>query len=55
MEITRRNFDQLDGPPAGLASMDLPSPVSRILEQAALISDGEILDTVEAVAKRKWM
>ena len=47
-------FDYLDGPTCCLSSLDVPNSVSRVLEKAALVSDEQILDTVEAVAKRGW-
>jgi 2-oxoisovalerate dehydrogenase E1 component len=52
--ITARHFDCLDGPPCCLASLDVPPPVSKVLEQAALLQDTEVLQTVEAVARRRW-
>jgi 2-oxoisovalerate dehydrogenase E1 component len=53
-EVSRRFFDQLDAPAACLASLDVPTSVSRALEAAVLISDEQILDQIEAVAKRRW-
>ncbi len=53
-QIAERFFDALDAPPGVLCSLDVPPPVSRALEAAALIGDGEILETVEAMAARRW-
>ena len=53
-EITERFFDYLDMPTRHLASLDVPLSVSRVLEKEALISDDEILDAAEAMAKRRW-
>jgi 2-oxoisovalerate dehydrogenase E1 component len=52
--ISERFFDYLDGPIAPVTSLDVPNSVSRVLEEAAMLSDDEILDTVTAVAKREW-
>jgi 2-oxoisovalerate dehydrogenase E1 component len=52
--IMEKFFDYLDSPIACLASLDVPLPVSRILETAALINDEEIINTTVAVAKRQW-
>lgn len=52
--ITERFFDYLDGPVACMASEDVPPPVSRVLEAAALIKDDDILNTAVAVARRQW-
>jgi 2-oxoisovalerate dehydrogenase E1 component len=53
-EITKRFFDELDAPPGCLTSLNVPNPVSRVLEQAALISDEKILSSLEAMANRRW-
>ncbi len=53
-QITERFFDELDAPPGVLGSLDVPPPVSRVLEEAALISDGQILERLEAIAARRW-
>ena len=45
-EVSRRFFDDLDAPVACLASLDVPTSVSRVLEAAALISDEQILDQI---------
>ncbi|NQT20984.1 MAG: hypothetical protein HQ592_14850, partial [Planctomycetes bacterium] len=52
--ITERFFDYLDGPVACMASEDVPPPVSRVLEAAALIKDDDIMSTAVAVARRQW-
>ncbi len=54
-EITKRFYDWLDGPPGCINSLDVPSPVSRILERAVNLSDKRILQVTEAIAKRKWL
>ncbi len=54
-EITGRFFDDLDAPPSCLSSLNVPAPVSRVLETAALVQDEEILARVEAVARRRWL
>jgi len=51
--LTERFFDYLDCPVACLASLDVPTSVSRVLEAAALISDEDIFQTTVAVAKRR--
>ena len=53
-EITERFFNWLDAPPGTLASLDVPTSVSRVLEQAAIIDDTEILETVVKMARREW-
>ncbi len=52
-QITTHFFDELDGPAACVASQDISTPVSRVLELAALVSDEQILDTIVRVAKRQ--
>jgi 2-oxoisovalerate dehydrogenase E1 component len=52
-EVTRRFFDELDGPPATLTSKNVPNPVSRILEAAAIITDQEIVEDLVRIGKRK--
>jgi 2-oxoisovalerate dehydrogenase E1 component len=53
-QVTERFFDELDAPPGFLTSMNVPNPVSRVLENAAMISDKTILDTIAKIAKREW-
>jgi len=52
-EVTRRFFDELDGPPGTLTSKNVPNSVSRILEAAALLSDEEILHGLVEIGKRR--
>ncbi len=52
--IMKKFFDYLDCPVVCLTSLDVPSPVSRVLEAAVLIDDEEILQTTIAVARRQW-
>lgn len=54
-EVTRRFFDALDAPPGVVASRDVPTPVSRKLEEAALLSDEQIASTLRAMALRRWL
>ena len=53
-EITERFFDLLDAPPGCISSLDVPPPVSRVLEAAAMVDDAEIIETISAIAARKW-
>jgi len=53
-EVTRRYFDYLDGPPACLASENLPNSVSRVLEAAVILSDDEIFKALVQIGKRIW-
>ncbi len=53
-EVTERFFDSLDGPPGVITSKDVPNPVSRELERAAMISEKEIADRLRAMARRAW-
>jgi pyruvate/2-oxoglutarate/acetoin dehydrogenase E1 component len=50
--ITARFFDSLDAPPLCLASQDVPPPVSRVLEEAVLLGDEEILAGLQSLARR---
>ncbi len=52
-QITGRFFDELDGPPGCLASLDIPNPVSRALESAALLDDQTIAARLQAMAGRR--
>ena len=52
-EITARFFDALDAPPLLLSSQDVPPPVSRVLEEAVLIGDAQILAGLERLARRR--
>jgi 2-oxoisovalerate dehydrogenase E1 component len=50
--ITERCFDSLDAPPCCLASLDVPLSVSKVLEDAAMIQDGQIVAGLVAAARR---
>jgi len=52
-EIGSRFFDELDAPPVCLCSRDVPPPVSRVLEEAVLLGDAEILDGLESLGRRR--
>lgn len=52
--VTERFFDRLDAPPCCLASLDVPLSVSKVLEDAAMIGDAQIVQGVVAAAKRAW-
>ncbi len=54
-QITERFFDALDGPPGWITSLNVPTSVSKVLEEAALISDDEILERTTAIAERRGM
>ena len=51
---TERYFNYLDAPPGWITSRNVPNPVSKVLEEAAMISDETILDSIESMAKRSW-
>ncbi len=53
-EVTERFFDSLDGPPGAITSKDVPNPVSRELERAAMIADEEIMTLLHKMARRAW-
>ena len=53
-ELTERCFDYLDSPVMRLTSLDVPNPVSKVLEQAAILDDETILNSVVLAAKREW-
>ena len=53
-ETVERFFDMLDGPPGHVTSRDVPPPVSRVLEEAALLSDRDIVDELTAMVKHRW-
>ena len=50
--IMERYFEYLDAPVTRVTSLDIPLPVSRILERESMISDEKILRTTAAVARR---
>jgi 2-oxoisovalerate dehydrogenase E1 component len=52
--ITEQFFDYLDAPPACLASIDVPTPVSRKLEETVLINDRDTLKILTTIATRNW-
>ncbi len=51
-QITEKFFDYLDAPPVCINSLDVPLPVSRILESAIILSDEKILEIIRAVSSR---
>ena len=53
-EMTERFFDELDAPPGVIASMDVPNSVSKALEEAAVISDDQILEQLTLMGRRQW-
>jgi pyruvate dehydrogenase E1 component beta subunit len=52
--IMERYFHMLDAPVVRVTSLDIPLPVSRVLEKATAISDDRICDVVVSVARRVW-
>ena len=52
-ECQRRFFEYLDGPCMSLTGVDVPNPVSRKLEQAALPDVQKIADAIRQVARRR--
>ena len=50
--IMERFFDSLDAPVSRVTSLDIPPPVSRVLERETMISDEKILKVTSAVGKR---
>ncbi|WP_319562849.1 thiamine pyrophosphate-dependent enzyme [Marispirochaeta sp.] len=53
-QVMVRFFDYLDAPVGCISSLNVPNSVSRRLEAAAIISDGEIEEKLTAMAKRAW-
>jgi pyruvate dehydrogenase E1 component beta subunit len=53
-EVTERYFNLLDAPIARVNSADVPNPVSRALEAAAIVSDEKIISMTKAVINRRW-
>ncbi len=53
-QVTERFFDALDAPPGVITALDVPNPVSRALESAAIIGDDEISDLLRAMARKNW-
>lgn len=52
-ELTRRSFDRLDCAPVFLSSRDVPPSVSRVLEDAAIIGNREIIEGIQRAAQRQ--
>lgn len=52
--VTERFFDSLDAPPCCLASLDVPNSISKVLEEAAMIQDGQIVAGLIAAARLEW-
>jgi 2-oxoisovalerate dehydrogenase E1 component len=52
-ECESRFFDYLDSPPARLTGADIPNPVSKVLELAALPSLEKTKDIIRTVARRE--
>lgn len=52
--VAERFFDELDAPPGCLTSLNVPNSVSKVLEAAAMISDEQITEGLEAMGKRRW-
>ncbi len=50
--IAEKFFESLDAPVTRVTSLDIPLPVSRVLERETMISDEKIFRTVAAVARR---
>jgi len=52
-ECETRFFDELDGPILRITGADVPKPVSRVLEQAAIPSDDDILSAISSAVRRE--
>ncbi len=52
--VTERFFDLLDAPPGVVTALDVPNPVSRALEAAAMLDDEEITNLLRLMARREW-
>jgi len=50
--VMERFFESLDAPVTRVTSLDIPLPVSRVLERETMISDEKIFRTTVAVASR---
>jgi 2-oxoisovalerate dehydrogenase E1 component len=50
--IMERFFEYLDAPVTRVTSLDIPLPVSRVLERETMVSDEKIFRTTVAVARR---
>ena len=53
-EVTERTFDYLDGPPGAFTALDIPNPVSRVLEAEAMLDDDQIATAVTSIVERRW-
>lgn len=53
-EVTELCFDYLDAPIMRLTSSDVPISVSRVLENAAILGDDQIVNMVILASKRQW-
>jgi 2-oxoisovalerate dehydrogenase E1 component len=51
-QLNEQLFDYLDHPVARVASLGVPNPVSRVLEQACIVSDDAIVSSITSAAKR---
>jgi 2-oxoisovalerate dehydrogenase E1 component len=52
-ECESRFFDYLDSPPVRLTGADIPNPVSKVLESAALPSLEKTKDIIRSIARRE--
>ena len=50
--VMERFFEMLDGPVLRVSSLDIPLPVSRVLERETMVSDEKIFRTTVAAARR---
>ena len=50
--VSERCFESLDAPVTRVTSLDIPLPVSRVLERETMISDEKIFHVASAVARR---
>jgi len=50
--IMERFFEMLDAPVLRVTSLDIPLPVSRVLERETMVSDERIFRTTVAAARR---
>ena len=54
-QIQKKFFDDLDSPVAVLSSLNISTPVSKVLENAAIVSDSKIVEVAREVANRRWL
>ena len=52
-QCQKRFFDYFDGPVVTIAGADIPNPVSRVLESAALPTVESVKETIIKVVRRK--